>query len=145
MERRRIIELVIVGLWLTIAVVLFIHYQKDTNKVVPIPDKLVAPTVPETEKGKRFDVRKVTVLRGDSFDITMKDEGNTRILGKLPVMATENAREKVLDLLNHSTNPKVVLREKQPDGRWTIDFFFVSNGTEMNLSEWLSSNNLVYK
>jgi hypothetical protein len=145
MERRRIIELVIVGLWLTIAVVLFIHYQKDTNKVVPIPDKLVAPTVPESEKGKRFDVRKVTVLRGDSFDIIMKDEGNTRILGKLPVMATEDAKGKVLDLLNHSTNPKVVLREKQPDGRWTIDFFFVSNGTEMNLSEWLSSNNLVYK
>jgi hypothetical protein len=145
MERRRIIELVIVGLWLTIAVVLFIHYQKDNNKVVPIPDKLVAPTVPESEKGKRFDVRKVTVLRGDSFDIIMKDEGNTRILGKLPVMATEDAKGKVLDLLNHSTNPKVVLREKQPDGRWTIDFFFVSNGTEMNLSEWLSSNNLVYK
>lgn len=145
MERRRIIELVIFGLWLTIAVVLFIHYQKDTNKVVPLPDKLVAPIVPESEKGKRFDVRKVIVLHGDSFDITMKDEGSTRILGKLPVMATENAKEKVLDLLNHSTNPKVVLREKQPDGRWTIDFFFTNNGKELNLSEWLSSNNLVYK
>lgn len=146
MERRRVIELVIVGLWLTIAVVLFIHYQKDTNKAVPIPDKLVAPTVPESEKGKRFDVRKVTVLRGDSFDITMKDEANTRILGKLPVMATENAKGKVLDLLNHSTNPKVVLREKQPDGRWTIDFFFTNNdGKEINLVEWLSSNNMVYK
>jgi len=145
MDRRRIIELVIVGLWLTIAVVLFIHYQKDTNKAVPIPDKLVAPTVPESEKGKRFDVSRVIVLRGDSFDMTMKDEGSTRILGKLPVMATENAKEKVLDLLNHSTNPKVVLREKQPDGRWTIDFFFTNNEKEQNLVEWLSSNNLVYK
>jgi len=133
MDRRRIIELVIVGLWLTIAVVLFIHYQKDTNKAVPIPDKLVAPTVPESEKGKRFDVSRVIVLRGDSFDMTMKDEGSTRILGKLPVMATENAKEKVLDLLNHSTNPKVVLREKQPDGRWTIDFFFTNNEKEQNL------------
>jgi len=145
MERRRIIELVIVGLWLTIAVVLFIHYQRDTNETVPIPDRLVVPTVPKSEKGKRFDVRRVIVLRGDSFDITMKDEGNTRILGKLSIMATENAKGKVLDLLNHSTNPKVVLREKQPDGRWTIDFFIVNNGKEVSLVDWLSSNNLVYK
>jgi hypothetical protein len=139
-------EMVVVGLWLTIAVVLFIHYQKSTNKVAPIPDKLVAPTVPESEKGKRFDARRVIVLRGDSFDITMKDATDTRILGKLPVMATDNAKEKVVDLLNHSTNPKVVLQEKQPDGRWTIDFFFTnSEGKEVNLVEWLSSNNLVYK
>ena len=146
MDRRRTMELVVLGLWLTIAVVLFIHYQKDTDKVAPIPDKLVAPTVPESEKGKRFEARRVIVLRGDSFDITIKDASNTRILGKLPVMATDNAKEKVLDLLNHSTNPKVVLQEKQPDGRWTIDFFFVnSEGKEVNLVEWLSSNNLVYK
>ena len=146
MDRSRMMEMVVVGLWLTIAVVLFIHYQKSTNKVAPIPDKLVAPTVPESEKGKRFDARRVIVLRGDSFDITMKDATDTRILGKLPVMATDNAKEKVVDLLNHSTNPKVVLQEKQPDGRWTIDFFFTnSEGKEVNLVEWLSSNNLVYK
>lgn len=145
MKHKRIAELVIVGLWLTIAVVLYIRYQKDANKVAPIPDKLAAPNVSESEKGKQFEVRNVTVLRGDSFDITMKDEGNTRILGKLSVMATEDAKGKVLDLLNHSTNPKVVLIEKQPDGRWTIDFFFVFDGKETNMVEWLSANNLVYK
>lgn len=145
MDYKRAIELVIVGLWLTIAVVLFIHYQKSTNKVVPIPEKLVAPTVPESEKGKRFEVSRVIVLRGDSFDITMKDTSN-RILGKLSVMATDNAKDKVVDLLNHSTNPKVVLQEKQLDGRWTIDLFFMnSEGKEVNLVDWLISNNLVYK
>lgn len=101
--------------------------------------------MPESEKGKKYDVRKVTVLRGDTFDLTMKDKDNTRILGKLSVMATDNAKEKVLDVLNHSTNPRVVLREKQSDGRWTIDFYFTNNGKEVNLVEWLSSNNLVYK
>lgn len=145
MERRRVIELVIVGLWLAIAIVLFVHSQREINETVPIPDKLVAPTVPESEKGKLFDVRKVIVLRGDSFDLTMRDEGSTRILGKLPVMATENAKGKVLDLVNHSTNPKVILRDKQPDGRWTIDFLLTHEGKEINLVEWLVSNNLVYK
>jgi len=145
MERRRVIELVVIGLWLTIAVVLFLHYGRDNTKVAPLPDKLAVPTVPDSEKGKKYDVRKVTVLRGDTFDLTMKDKDNTRILGKLSVMATDNAKEKVLDVLNHSTNPRVVLREKHSDGRWTVDFFFTSNGKEFNMVEWLSTNNLVYK
>lgn len=144
MERRRVIEIVIIGLWLTIAVVLYLHYSRNRESP-PVPEKLAVPTVPDSEKGKKYDVSKVTVLRGDTFDLTMKDTANTRILGKLSVMATDNAKAKVLDVLNHSTNPRVVLREKQPDGRWTIDFFFTNGGKEHNMVEWLSSNNLVYK
>ena len=144
MGHRRIIEFVIVGLWLAIAVVLFLHYEEDTSEVVPIPDKLIAPIVAESNVGKQFDVQKITVLRGDSFDITMKND-NTRILGKLSVMATENAKAKVIDLINHSTNPKVVLRNKQPDGHWIIDLLIINDGKKINLVEWLSSNNLVYK
>lgn len=142
MDRRRVMSLVVVGLWLIIALVLFLHYNRD-KMATPLPDKLAAPA--DAEKGKKYDVRTVVVLRGDTFDLTIKDKDNSRIMGKLPVIATENAKQKVLDQLNHSTNPKVVLREKQPDGRWTIDFFFTSNGKEVNLVEWLGSNNLVYK
>lgn len=144
MGHRRIIELVIVGLWLAIAVVLFIHYGENTSEVVPIPDKLVAPVMAESNKGKQFDVQKITVLRGDSFDITIKND-NARILGKLSVMATENAKAEVIDLINHSTNPKVVLHDKQPDGHWIIDLIVINDGKKINLIEWLSSNNLVYK
>ena len=143
MGHRRIIELVIVGLWLTIATVLFIHYSRDKG-APPVPESLVPPVF-HPEKGKKYEVRKLTVLRGDSFDLTIKDN-DTRILAKLPVTATENAKSKVLDLLNHCTNPKVVLRDRQPDSHWTIDFYFTNTeGKEVNLVEWLSSNNLVYK
>ena len=144
MEHRRMIELVIVGLWLAIAIVLCIHYNRNNKEVAPIPDNLI-PITQNTLKGKSFSVRRVIVLHGDSFDLTVNDKENIRLLGKLPVMATENSKEKVLDLLNHSTKPRVVLREKQSDGHWTIDFFFISNDKEINLVEWLSSNNLVYK
>jgi hypothetical protein len=142
MRYRTLIEFLILGLWLAIAVVIFIHYNKETD-TGPAPLPNIPITESGLEKGKKFDVKKITVLRGDSFDLTMTDDA--RVLGKLPVMATENAKAKVLDLLNHSTNPKVLLREKQPDGRWVIDLFFTFEGKEINLTEWLSSNKLVYK
>lgn len=144
MGRRRVIELVVLGLWLAIAVVLYIHYKGQHNDPMPVPDKLL-PQISETEAGKKYNVRKVTVVRGDSFDLTIKDGNDSRILAKLSVAAVENAKGKVLDVLNHSTKPRVVLREKQPDGRWTIDFFFTNEGKEINLADWLVANNLVYK
>lgn len=145
MERSRLIEWVIVGLYLFIAVIVFINHSKDNQKIIPIPKQLILSIVPESKKDHKYNVRKIIVLRGDNFDLTMKDENNTRILGKLSVMATDNAKEKVLDLLNHSINPRVILREKQPDGRWIIDFSFTNNDKELDLVQWLISNNLVYK
>lgn len=144
MGRRRIIELVVLGLWLAIAVVLYIHNKNQQNNPTPVPDKLL-PQIPESEVGKQYEVKKVTVVRGDSFDLTIKDGNDSRILARLSVAAVENAKGKVLDVLNHCTKPRVVLREKQPDGRWTIDFFFTSEGKEINLADWLAANKLVYK
>lgn len=141
MERKRIIELILVGLWLTIAIVLTIRYTE--YQVLPVPEKLTIPTLPDSQKGKRYDVKKITVLRGDSFDFTLKE--NERVLGKLNLNATEDAKSKVIDLLNHISSPVIVLQEKQSDGRWIIDLLFIKDEKEINLSSWLISNNLVYK
>lgn len=137
-HRRRIIELVVLGLWLAIGAVIF-YGKKDA-----VPDKIL-PQYPKSEAGKDYEVSKITVLRGDSFDVTLKDGNDSRILAKLPVMAVENSKGKVIDVLNHSTKPRVVLRDKQSDGRWMIDLFFEQDGKEINLSDWLASNKLVYK
>jgi hypothetical protein len=145
MDRKRVFELVIMGLWLMIAFVMAVHYSRDYNKIAPIPEKLVVPAVPESQKGKQYKVSKVIVLRGDTFDLTLNDSDFTRVLGKLSVLATDNSKEMVLHFLNHSSDPKVVLLEKQLDGRWTIDFLVDKDGEEVNLAQWLTSNNLVYK
>jgi hypothetical protein len=142
MGHRRIMELVIVGLWVTVAVTLV--QFKNHKTVVPVPNKLL-PKIAETEIGKTYEIRKLTVIRGDSFDLTIRDGNDSRVLVKLPVVAVENSKGKVLDLLSHCTNPKVVFREKQPDGRWQVDFLFTQEGKELNLSDWLTSNKLVYK
>jgi hypothetical protein len=138
--KRHIFEiLVMVGLWLAVAFFVYLHVHKP--QPAPVPSVLL-PT-PNAEKGKQYDIKKITVLTGDSFDIALKD--GSRVLGKLPVFATSNAKERVLDLLNHSTRPRVVLREKQPDGRWIVEVSFAHDGRDWSLSEWLTANNLVYK
>lgn len=140
---RQKIELLVIGMWLLAAVVFYYKYDKKSkNPELPVPETIF-PKVTDAEKGKRFEVTKVTVLRADVLDITIKNKD--RIMAKLALTATDDAKEKVLDLLNNSTQPIVVLREKQSDGRWIVDFFFTNNGKEVSLSEWLLSNNLVYK
>lgn len=142
MERRRILEIVIFGLWLMIAVVLVIDQNFDTNATIPIPEELKNDS---GLSGKKHDVKRISVLSGDSFDIVLKDQKSTRILGKLNLNATQNAKKEVLDLLNNVTNPKVVLESKQVDGKWIVNIYFTQDGKEKTITDWLVSKNLVYQ
>lgn len=143
MDRRQIIELLVLGLWLTIAAVLYI--QTPHNDPKPITNKLL-PQISDSDQGKIYEIKKITVVSGDSFDLTIKDGNDSRILVKLTVVAVENAKGKVIDVLNHCIKPKIALKEKQPNGYWTVDLFVVTKqGEEINLAEWLTANKLVYK
>lgn len=145
MGRRRLLEIVTIGLWLTIAVVFYLHYTRNSDTSLPVPEKLILPELSQSMAGKTYDVKKIIVLRGDSFDITLKDDSETRVLGVLSVSATEDAKQKVIDLLNNSLKPKVVLSKKQSDNRWLVNIFVEVNEKQISLSEWLESNKLVYK
>ena len=142
MERRRILEIIIFGLWLMIAVVLVMDQNFDTNATIPIPEEL---KVDKDLSGNKYNIKRISVLNGDSFDIVLKDQKSTRILGKLNVNATQNAKQEVLELLNHVTNPKVVLESKQVDGKWIVNIYFTQDGKEKTITEWLVSKNLVYQ
>jgi len=92
---------------------------------------------------EKISIRRIIVLRADTFDCTMKD--NSRLLVKLPVNATDDAKEYVINLINHGSSPKIILHEKQKEGHWIADFFITQNNKETNLSNILLSKNLVYK
>jgi hypothetical protein len=125
-----------------IAVVLVIDQNFDTNATIPIPEELKNDS---GLSGKKHDVKRISVLSGDSFDIVLKDQKSTRILGKLNLNATQNAKKEVLDLLNNVTNPKVVLESKQVDGKWIVNIYFTQDGKEKTITDWLVSKNLVYQ
>ena len=145
MNRKNLIELFVLGLWLIIGLVFFVYQNKSNNTFVPLPDKLNIPSISDSKKNKQFSVKKIIVLSGDAFDITLKDKDGTRILCKLSANATEDAKKKVYDLLNDCTNPQVVLLDKQSDGRWIVKLKFNYLQKEVNLPDWLLDNNLAYK
>lgn len=98
---------------------------------------------PSSDEGKTFAVKRVQVLKGDQFDLVLENE--SRILAKLSVRTADQAKAKVIDLLNNCENPKVRLVKKEPDGQWLIDFRVTQSGKEVDLATWLSDNKLVYK
>lgn len=136
MTQRRLLLIVI--LWTLAFLTGSLFYTKFNKKAnhanVAIEDKFF---------GKKFDIKRIKVLQGDFFDITLFEQ-DQRILGKLPVFAVEESKEKVLDLVHHSKSPKVLIRSKGKEGQVVVDLFFLSGGEEISLVEWLEKNNLIY-
>lgn len=144
MSSRKILEVIVVGLWLMIAVSIFVV---DRQKHEPAPD----PPIAEFDNDKKIEIKekiylkKIIVISANSFDLTLKDEKSTRILAKLDVVVAEEAKQKIIDLLNSITAPQLKLIKKQGDGKWVADIFFDLEGQNQNLRSWLESKNLVYK
>lgn len=103
------------------------------------------PDVKDNEIGKTYPIKRIQVLKGDYFDITTATEPEKRVLAKLSVLATEDSKTKVLDLMNHCTQPKVTLKSKDSEGRWVVDVAFAHEGKDIILSQWLTQNGLTYK
>lgn len=136
MDRRRFTEVLILGLWLAIA---FSIYEKTKNKT---EDVMQAPVVENTQE--KIQVKKITVIDGNSYDLVLNDYRYNRILFNLPVKSTSEAKNKIISMLNESSSPYVVLKTKTGD-RWLGEIFFTYQDKEYSMSEWLESNNMVYK
>lgn len=144
MRQTKIVELVILGLWLTLAVTYYvkIHYQ---NRDTPVPQESVVKETGNLKSGKEFSVRRIAVLDGSTYDVLLKDDDSTRVLCELDVKATSDAKAKVLDLLNASQQPQLKLVKRQENGKWLVDMSVTENGKHVNLSSWLKENKLVYR
>ncbi len=133
---RRINEFLILFLWLAIA---FSIYQKSQVKT---EDVIQSPVVEKTQE--RIQVKKITVIDGNSYDLVLNDAKYNRVLCNLPVKSTAEAKNKIINMLNESSNPFVILKTKTGD-RWLVELFFTHEGREYSMSEWLESNKMVYK
>jgi hypothetical protein len=97
-----------------------------------------------TAGNKSYDVKRVTVNSGCVFDIMIDDVLLSRIMGRLSVKTATEAKKKVIDLLNNCTKPRIVLKNKDVDGIWVLDLYLTIDGSELNLTNWLKDNKLVY-
>jgi len=118
----------------------YLGWNEETPVITAPPD------VRGNMVGKTYSIKRIQVLKGDYFDITIsEDKLDKRILGKLSVLATEDSKTKVLDLMNHCTQPKVTLTSKDSEGYWIVEINFVHESKDVNLAQWLTQNGLTYK
>lgn len=143
-QRSKIIEIVILGLWLMLAVTFFVKYRYQ-NKELPLVNEPVVKETESLKSGKEFSVRRITVIDGSTFDLLLKDEDSTRVLCELDVKATGDAKLKVLDFLNSSQRPQVKLIRRQENGKWLVDLTINESDKQISLSSWLKENKLVYR
>ena len=143
MGQKRIVEIIFLGLWIIIAFSIFVHYNKKYNETLEIPKELKIKN--DLEINKIYKIKKITVLQGDLFDVSVHDNEKSRLLCKLNLNAVDNSKNSVLNLFNNSFNPRMRLIRKDIDGKWFVEIFLTNNGKDIDLSKWLFEQNLVYK
>ena len=82
------------------------------------------PKMVEPKKDQERNVTKIGVLSGHEFDLEL--ENKERIHAVLGVISTPEAREKVIQLINRSTNPRIVIKYKDK-GLWVVDLVLTSD------------------
>jgi uncharacterized protein YpmB len=101
-----------------------------------------------SQQGDTYSVKKITVLAGNEFDITL-DNGK-RIYAKLAVTTVPDAKHRVITYLNETINPKVVILGKQGE-TWIVDLYVRMESQaslldeEVSLSNWLKENGLIWQ
>jgi hypothetical protein len=138
MYNKRIFDLITLGLWVCVAIVLYVQNGAGLLEKIKIPENSFA-----LRPNNELDIKKISVISGDSIDITLQNK--IRIFAKLSVLSIEGSKQRVISLLNSITSPKVLLLKKQQDGRWLVSINFMLDGKETKLEDWLLSNNLVYR
>ena len=138
MNKSKIIELTVFGLWLLIALILYLRLR-DTTQFVPQVQEYSIDL-----SAKSYLVKQITVIDGNTFDLSLRDDLVSRVLGELPLKSTTDARKKVIEVLNKAANPRVVLNKKKDDGKWLIDLTVSLEGKDVDLKDWMKQNNLVY-
>jgi hypothetical protein len=137
--KSKIIELIVLGLWLMIAIILFLRVQSPTT-YIPSGDKEINLPI-----DKSYSVKTITFVDANCYDITLIDNGSSqRIMAEFPINAVIDSKKKLIELFNDGTKPRVVLKEKK-DGKWIIDAFITINGKEICVVEWMKENKLVYQ
>ena len=93
------------------------------------------------QEGKEYKVETVRVQKGHEFEIKIYDVGWIKgvLSKKTPVLS----RKPVLELINSSTNPRVILIERL-DNHWTVDIKLTEDGQEVDLISWLKNQGLLF-
>jgi hypothetical protein len=120
---------------LIITIILSLGLFYFENKTIPI-------SPPVSIFSESHSIVRIHPLTGHEYDLLLKD--GRRVLARLRVITTPEARKKVIELINSSKNPRVELIHKEAD-TWEAEIYLMFNGTEISLTEWLQKNHLTWE
>ena len=140
MNKRRLVLISIGVISFCLSVALITKSKIERHHV----DDVVAQKILEWRNPLK--VEKIQVITGNDYDILLED--GRRIKASLGVYPTPDSKDKVVNFLNRSSNPRVILKQ-QDDGCWLVSLYVVAKNTadqnvEIDLSTWLREKNLVY-
>lgn len=140
---KKVFEICMLVLWIAIAGMLFFNINKK-NQLLVNGDVIVkngSEYISET-----YPVHKITLLDSNTFDLILRDKQETfRILAKLPVKVTAEAKSKTINLLNQIKKPEVHILKKDDEGYYLIELHFIQESNKISLADWLQQNNFLYE
>jgi len=144
MSRRAIVVFLIVLLGLAFVYVSHKHWPAWKLQAKNLFSRSEAtPVIPaeNLQAGATYKVKRVELLTNKLELIIETPKGDASIVVGLGVYIKDSLQDKIINLLNDSTDPRVVLIKLAPwsvDGSfWEVDFIITNQGKEVHLSEWI--------
>lgn len=91
-----------------------------------------------------YSIRSIELGKDDPNKLNIVLNNGIMVQGKLPVTIVPEAKNKIIDFLTESNNPKVLLKGKQ-ESVWVVDVLVEFNGQNVSLTDWLKTNKLAYQ
>lgn len=123
MQNRKLFDLIILGIWLFIAIIITIDYN---IKISPIEVNQAAAFWPNSE----VEVEKISSIGENSIDLILKDKNKSRVILFLPLRTN---KEKISEILSKSSGKKVVFYDKESGRKVDLKLFF--KGKEISINE----------
>lgn len=134
----RTFELVILGLWLCVAITVYV--QKDLVRGGGVS---IAKSLKVSEE--ELEVKRISILGNNLFELIVEDGSNKSktIVGKIDCEKILCTDSELISLFRKVNNPTVVLAYRNNDGTWLFKMNFFLENEKTSLRKWLSSRNLV--
>jgi len=131
--QNRVFDFIILGLWILIAVVLYVQVDLAKNGA-----PIIAKSLSLSEE--EIDIRKISILGDNLFDLVLEDQSSSMsIVGKIDCDAINCTDSELRDLFRKATKPKAVLIQKQSNDVWLLKINFTLGNKRTSLGSWLNS------
>ena len=141
---------ILLAVFLLGAIAVFWISRHGLRLPIHVPPITVIPDAKASSMstGKQYTVKKIQVIQGHLFDVTLDNGGRYLVYLEGIVDTPTKAKSAVVRLLNEhqQKNETLVLEARHWDeskGRWSVSLYYDGN-LRHSLSDWLVSQGLAY-